>query len=90
MTLARSMLRAAMKAGVSEYSPYQLRELAAWKSDLDRLQAGLVTMIQAYLQLRLSKHTRTSNQNYVDACAALLRAEQRERSAGTAKLRKSN
>ena len=91
LALARAMLRATVKSGIADYSPSQFRELAVWKRDLDNVQLGLVAMIRAYL---LQVETRVSSINtsraFQDACLALLRAEKKERKAGTAKIKSYN
>lgn len=88
--LARRMLKAVAKAGLSELSPLQYRELANWKNNLDGLHAGLHLIIQSYLaavQTR-SAATTTSNEEreFLQACSVQLQAERRELSAGTARV----
>jgi hypothetical protein len=86
LVLARAILGAAMRAGIKDYSPAQMSELTSWKDSLDKLQAGFVLKIEQFLETVRStlKLTNKASNNYVEACGALLRSEQREISAGRA------
>ena len=87
--LARKMMTALAKAGMGELNPYQYRELASWKRDLDGLHAGLLSNIQTYLkgvkESTVSTSETTTQQEIVEACAAQLHAEERELKTGEAK-----
>jgi hypothetical protein len=88
LILARAMLRAALKAGLGQYSPLQMREMASWKRQLDDLQAGFVIKIRDYLAGNSQSTTRADTQQFetVEACGALLRAESRELRSGNARV----
>ena len=85
LVMARAMLRAAVKSGIDEYSPVQLRELSSWKESLDETQTYLTGKIRAHLQGTVNRSDPvTSSSEFIDACGALLRAETREISSGRA------
>jgi hypothetical protein len=88
LVIARAMLRAAMKAGMNEYSPIQVRELASWSQRLDELQVGFITKIEQFLedQHRTWTTKKRSKDTYEVSCYALLQAERRERAEGTAQI----
>ena len=88
LILARAMLRGALKAKLGQYTPLQMRELARWKRQLDDLQAGFVIKIRDYLAGDTQTIQRTSRQQFdtVQACGALLRAENREIRSGNARV----
>ena len=88
LVLARAMLAAAVKTGLGEYTPYQLRELASWTNDLDGLQIGLLALIHSYMQAQTRvSDAQTQSREFIQACAALLRAEKKELRRGTAKVK---
>lgn len=82
LLIARTMLNSAIRLGQQSYSDFQMRELSSWQDSMNRIQVGLVLKIKAYLQT--TQVTRTKSTPYTDACGAMLRAEARELSAGTA------
>ena len=92
--LARKMLTAVAKAGMGELNPYQYRELASWKRDLDGLHAGLLHNIQSYLQTvqerSLEQVENQSTRDFVRACGMQLQGEYREKRAGTARIYRYN
>ena len=88
LVITRAMLRAALGAGIRDYTPLQLRELAYRLQYLNDLQRGFRAKIEMYLAgaQSTSRSTKRSTGRFVAACRALLRAEQRELSAGTARV----
>ena len=86
--IARALTRAAIKAGMGDYSPVQQRELASRLKYVDSLQKGFGAKIELYLRgaEATSSSTKTTTSAFVNACRALLRAEKRERAAGTANI----
>ena len=79
------MLTAAMQLGQDRYTPSQWHQMAAGKSNLDRLQTAMMLKIQLYLrESQVVRQTSTNSREFQEACGALLRAEQRELSTGKA------
>ena len=77
----------AEQTGMGDYSPVQQRELASRLKYVDGLQKGFGAKVEFYLRSAetTSSSTKTTTSAFVNACCALLRAEKRERAAGTAK-----
>lgn len=89
--LARKMLTAVAKAGIGEMNPYQYRELASWKKDLDGLHGGLLAVIQSYLKTVEQRSTSTMTEEereFALGCGAQLRGLDAELKSGTAKVYK--
>lgn len=88
LVLARAFLHAATKANLERFSPLELRELSSWTEGLNTLQQGFYRKMQQFLagitQTTISGDSFQSE--YLNACGALLRAEQRELKRGTAKV----
>ncbi|MCH2127055.1 MAG: hypothetical protein MK165_19845 [Pirellulaceae bacterium] len=88
LLVARTIIRAAMKAGFGELSPDQSQELAYHRKKMDAIQIRLYQKIQSYLEkyVELSSTVQGPETRFVQACDRLLRAEAKERVRGRAKI----
>lgn len=82
--ITRAMLEPLLAPGESEYDPRQAYELGEYKKELDKGQKLVNGQVKMFLATRQSSSTSSSESEFVRACRAQLRAEQRELAAGTA------
>lgn len=90
LTVARAFLEAAAKIGGAQLAPEQIAELHKWKSDLDKVQYGMIANIESYLGSFSRSNSKTSSNtkdiDAVYACGKMLKGEKYELAQGTASI----